>query len=802
MGAFKDIENEELVEVAATVTEHSNEESDAIEKLHAVDQSQAIIEFTLDGTIITANSNFLNTIGYSLSEVQGQHHSMFVEPNYRTSPEYQQFWAKLNRGEFDSGEYKQIGKGGREVWIQATYHPIKNAEGRFHKVVEFATDITEQKQLAANDADNARVKAALDVATSSVMMADAENIVIYANESVMNMLRAAESDIRKDLPNFTAASVIGSNIDSFHKNPAHQRGMIAALQSTYRTQIEVGGRTFALVANPVFDTGHERVATVVEWEDISEQLAAEEAERARAEEERALAMKNARIRSALDNVSSNVMMADAENVIVYANPAVLNMLRVAEADIRQVLPNFSADNVVGSNIDIFHRNPAHQRSMVSSLRAEYRSEIEVGVRTFSLIANPVFDSDGERLGTVVEWNDRTAELTFEETVDSTISSAVAGELGNRIDLSGREGFIAKVAKGMNQLLDIFENVLSDTAASISEMAEGRLTRKIDTEYEGRYDSVKADVNQTIDKLVEVVSEISTSSVSVKEAAGEISSGNTNLSQRTEEQAASLEETSAAMEEITTTVQQNAANASQANTLARGARETAENGGAVVGRAVSAMQAISESSNKINDIIGVIDEIAFQTNLLALNAAVEAARAGDQGRGFAVVADEVRNLAGRSATAAKEIKDLIKDSGEKVKEGSDLVNKSGETLEEIVTAVKKVNDIVAEISTASDEQATGLEEINKAIGEMDEMTQQNAALVEEAAAASEAMGNQAENLDSLISFFDTGTAQSSSSPARVEPKPVQEVSKPASVDKPARPAPAASTNDDGKDWSEF
>src|SRR5690606_7455814 len=246
---------------------------------------------------------------------------------------------------------------------------------------------------------------------------------------------------------------------------------------------------------------------------------------------------------------------------------------------------------------------------------------------------------------------------------------------------------------------------------------------------------------------------------VKAGAGEISSGNGELRLRTEQQASSLEQTTSAMEQIVTTVQQNAANAVQANTLARGAREAAENGGQVVGRAVAAMEAISASSNKINDIIGVIDEIACQTTLLALSAAVEAARAGDQGRGFAVVADEVRNLAGRSATAAKEIKALIKDSGDKVQEGALLVNESGATLGEIVTAVKKVNDIVAEIATASDEQASGLNEINRAVAQMDEMTRQNAAMVEQAAVASGALGAQADSLDSLIAYFETGAVAS-------------------------------------------
>jgi len=252
-------------------------------------------------------------------------------------------------------------------------------------------------------------------------------------------------------------------------------------------------------------------------------------------------------------------------------------------------------------------------------------------------------------------------------------------------------------------------------------------------------------------------EINNSATSVLSSSHEIAQGNTDLSQRTEQQASSLEETASSMEEMTSTVRQNADNARQANQLAAGTREQAEQGGKVVSQAVTAMTGITESSNKIAAIIGVIDEIAFQTNLLALNAAVEAARAGEQGRGFAVVASEVRNLAGRSATAAKEIKELIEDSVVKVEQGSKLVDASGQTLEEIMTSVKKVSDIIAEIAAASMEQSEGIEQVNKAISQMDEMTQQNAALVEEAAAASESMGEQAGNLNEMVGFFKTGNS---------------------------------------------
>jgi len=257
--------------------------------------------------------------------------------------------------------------------------------------------------------------------------------------------------------------------------------------------------------------------------------------------------------------------------------------------------------------------------------------------------------------------------------------------------------------------------------------------------------------KTVTKVLDTSTELTT-------AIEEISRGNMNLSQRTEQQAASLEETSASMEQMTSTVQQNADNARQAAHLAAEAREKAQRGGDIVSTAIKSMVDINKSSKQVADIISTIDEIAFQTNLLALNAAVEAARAGEQGRGFAVVATEVRNLAQRSAAAAKQIKQLISNSVTKVEEGTQFVNQSGRSLEEIVVSVKKVSDIVIEIAAASEEQAAGIRQVNKAILQMDETTQQNAALVEEATSASEAIRNQARNLRELMAFFDSRSAK--------------------------------------------
>jgi len=477
--------------------------------------------------------------------------------------------------------------------------------------------------------------------------------------------------------------------------------------------------------------------------------------RERIEEDKRIADEALRINRALDNVTTNVIISDSHYNIIYLNNAAQNLFTSAENKIRTDIVGFDASNIVGKNIDFFHKNPDHQQQLLGQLTNSHSSTLKVGGLTLDSTITPVISSDGERLGVVMEINNRTDEVAIEEEVNSVVHKAAQGDFSQRVDLKNKSGFFKTISESLNQIMDFNQRMIDDMIRLFSALAQGDLTKKIDRNYTGIFEQLKNDANATVNRLTEIMLVIQRAADEVNKAAEEISQGNTSLSQRTEEQAASLEETAASMEEMTSSVQQNADNARQATQLAASARDRATRGGQVVNLAVDAMSRISTSSKKVTDIIGVINDIAFQTNLLALNAAVEAARAGEQGRGFAVVASEVRSLAQRSAEAAKEIKGLIEDSVNKVTEGTKLVNESGTTLKEIMDAVKKVSDIVSEISAASQEQSSGIHQVNKAIGQMDEMTQQNASLVQEAASASESMNDQSRNLKKEISFFTIG-----------------------------------------------
>jgi methyl-accepting chemotaxis protein len=539
---------------------------------------------------------------------------------------------------------------------------------------------------ARNMADSTRIKQALDVAETNVMVADGDYNIVYGNEALKTMLRVAEVDLRKDLPRFDASAVVGSNIDVFHKNPAHQRGLLDKLTGSHKTRLSIGGRRFDLNVTAIRDTHGQRLGTVVEWKDMTEVLAAQE----RAEK---MAAENARVKQALDSCSTNVMIADADGQIIYTNDSVMTMLRRNETELRKSLPQFSTGRVIGSNFDSFHKNPSHQRNLLGGLKAEHKAQIKVGELHFALIANPISDEQGVRLGTVVEWKDRTAEVSAEQEVAGLVDGATQGDFSTRMSLEGREPFFRTIGEKFNQLIDTISKTIVEVRVSAGELTS---------------------------------------------AASQVSETSQSLSQSAASQAASVEETSASLQEMASSVRQNADSANVTDGMATKAAKEAMEGGEAVGRTVDAMKEIAKK-------ISIVDDIAYQTNLLALNAAIEAARAGEHGRGFAVVAAEVRKLAERSQVAAQEIGQL---AGSSV----NLAEKAGELLKQMVPSIHKTSELVQEIAAASGEQSDGVAQITGAMDHLNGATQQNASAAEELSATSEELSAQATQLQSLMGYF--------------------------------------------------
>lgn len=735
--------------------------------------------------IVYANKAVMSMLRHAEADIRKEMPQFSVErligsniDIFHKNPTHQQ--AMLAR--LTTSHTAQITIGGRV--FRLVLNPLFAADGAKQGTSVEWHDITDvQKQSVLT----AQIVSALGSTSTNVMVADADRTIIYTNAAVEKMLREAEADLRTALPHFSVDKIIGSNMDIFHKNPLHQQQLLANLKDTYVGNIVVAGRSFRLIANPIFSDKGQRIGSVVEWQDRTKEVAAEH--------------ELSRILGALETTSTNVMIADNDRKIIYMNKAVENMLRAVESDLRQELAHFSVDKIIGSSMDSFHKNPSHQMNLLANLTKPYVANIKVGRLHFRLIANPIFTKSGARIGSVVEWLDRTLEVAIENEINNVVEGASKGNFTTRIDTTGKKDFFLALANGLNALLNTTENGLNDINEVLKYIAEGDLTKRVTANYQGSFEALKDGCNQTAEYLAQMLGEIREAVETINTASSEISQGNTDLSSRTEEQASSLEETASSMEELTSTVRQNADNARQANTLAAKASDVAVEGGVLIEQVVKTMASINDSAQKISDIIGVIDGIAFQTNILALNAAVEAARAGEQGRGFAVVASEVRTLAQRSANAAKDIKSLISDSVSKINNGNELVGKSGDTMKEIVTSIKRVNDIMAEIAAASAEQSSGLDEVGKAVTQMDTMTQQNAALVEQAAAAAESLLSQAEQLASNIARFTLDDAPQAQlrSPARAIQKHQPPAVAPAAKSKAKLIKPAKSQDDE---WESF
>jgi methyl-accepting chemotaxis protein len=459
---------------------------------------------------------------------------------------------------------------------------------------------------------------------------------------------------------------------------------------------------------------------------------------------------NTRYKTSLDSIENPVILSDETETIIYENKAFTKLfIKYKETHFNKKISQSLRESLIGVNLK--NINTLFKDS-ITNLFAPLQTEISINECHIETNVTPIMDNLNKKLGVIIQLTDQTNEFLIQEEINNTLKEISNGNFSVRIDTYKVHGFLKNVFNQLNDVLSQIDLAINDISIFMKALSQGDLTNKITTEYKGSLAIIKNNTNTAIDELKNTMQKILNSSEELVETSENINIGSIELSQRTEQQSSNLEETAASMEELASTVRKTSEHANNANTLAEKAKSYAINGGDIVKNAITAMESIQESSNKITMIMTVMDEIAFQTNLLALNAAVEAARAGETGKGFAVVAEEVRSLAQRSSQASKQIKVFINESTENVKNGVLAVHSARDKLNEIVTASKEVASIINEIAEASTEQTTGIEQINIAVSEMDQMTQANAMLVEKSGASADSLNKQAENLMRLIKFF--------------------------------------------------
>jgi methyl-accepting chemotaxis protein len=721
----------------------------------------------LKGRITYVNDEFLEASGFTESELMNQPHNLVRHPDMPEEA-FQDLWDTLRGGKPWTGVVKNRRKNGDHYWVLANATPVREG-GTVTGYISVRTRPS-REQVEACAAAYALFRegkaSGLIIRDGGVVrtgLADWLNVSEHA--TLGQKFALAGSLVVLSAAGAIAALAMGTGGGLL-------AGLLAAvlaagLFASVRLVRRLSG-SLLMLAGQTSDMAQgefERIFDARGRDAVAELRRSLQALRTRIGFDISETRRSAnRLKQALDHVTTSVLMADRFGNIMYLNRAIAKMLENLEAELRKSRPEFRVGALIGSSLGALHDEPAFQGAALEALRQPRQATLQLGGRIFVVSIVPVTDDQGVRLGTAVEWLDRTAEIAAESEMAQLVEAAKDGDFSKRARLEGKDGFFLTLAAGMNGLIDTTAEGLAEVVRVQEALARGDLTQRMERDFKGTFGQLKESVNATVARLSELMRQIGEATESINVASKEIASGNTDLSQRTEEQASSLEETASSMEELTGTVKQNAENASQANQLAAGASEVAVRGGTVVRQVVETMGSINDSSKKIVEIISVIDGIAFQTNILALNAAVEAARAGEQGRGFAVVATEVRNLAQRSASAAKEIKGLIGDSVEKVRHGSTLVDEAGRTMDEIVTSVKRVTDIMSEITAASQEQSGGIEQVNTAITQMDEVTQQNAALVEQAAAAAESLEEQARALAQSVGTFKLAGATRSAAPA--------------------------------------
>ncbi len=618
--------------------------------------------------------------------------------------------------------------------------------GRVAKALNNAIDATDQAKKEADSANKnaqdiaAKANSAVDGSASAMIQTDLNLIVTYANPAARKLLQQFAEAFRILYPKFNHENIEGIDVVLLLENPEYQREKLSNFKELpYQTDSEVDAFIFEVNASPMIDANGTYIGISLELKDVTQA--------------REGAMKAAMLMSLVESEETNVMTVTTDRKITYLNPAIRDLLTRYQQDIQTVFPDFNPENLIGTSIDDFHKNPMHQEALlVDPKNLPYKTEIKLGKLEFGLNAMALLDDDGNHIGNAVEWIDNNARARYRDEISDLINACKGGNLQKKGDADRMDEVYQPMLQGVNEVIEAIVAPIGEIRGKLENISKGNLTSYVTGNYEGDHNILKTSLNETLDNLNEILNEVSGAANQMSVAASQVNESSQSISQGSVEQASSLEEITASMTQISSQVKQNADNANQANQLSISAREVAENGNGLMQNMINAMAEIDESAKNIQKIIKAIDEIAFQTNLLALNAAVEAARAGIHGKGFAVVAEEVRNLAARSANAAKETTALIEGSASKVQAGLSLADETAQALSDIVVGVGKVTELNGEIASASKEQSLGINQINEGLIELDKATQANTAGSEQCAAAATELSGQASQLLEMLKRF--------------------------------------------------